>query len=120
MKAKAKTPVRPRKRKESHGEDPDLFNKSQLAELRKQIKDSRDPARYMIKSGLYEVVKRNFYYNVSDDVWTTAQAEGTLFKRIEAAEAILSLLNEDDTIIQVVAKAGKIRNIRTIARGAAC
>ena len=86
----------------------EYFTRDEIQELRKQIKDSRDPVRYMIKNDLTEAVGMEFFYNVSEDVWTTGQTEGTLFKRLPAAQAIHKLLGGDAAIIKVTVKNGKV------------
>lgn len=116
VKTKSRTNTRPKLWADQHDDGgAEYFTRDEIQELRKQIKDSHDPVRYMIKNDLTEAVGMAFFYNVSEDVWTTGQAEGTLFKRLPAAQAILKLLGGDALIITVKVKNGKVASARAAA-----
>ena len=97
------------KRKTVDWEDDVELSPAQRRELMRRVRDLDDPTRYMIRSRLFERSRMQLYYNVADDVWSSSQADGTLFKRRRSAVAILRLLGSGDRIIKVFVKGGKIR-----------
>ena len=94
------------------GEDFEL-SRADINELKRRLKDSRDPTRYMIVSRLFRKAKWRLYYNVTDDVWTSDQRSGTLFKRKQAANAVRTYLKGSGELLKVFYVKGKIKNIRT-------
>ena len=92
--------------------DVEPLSSAQRRELLRRVRDLDDPTRYMITSRLFEGSRMQLYYNVADDVWSTSQADGALFKRRRSAMAILRLLGSRARIIKVFLKRGKIRNAK--------
>ena len=92
--------------------DPDPLSPAQRREILRRIRDLDDPTRYLIRSRLFEGRRMQLYYNVSDDVWSSSQADATLFKRRPSAAAIARLLRAGTRIIKVVGKRGKSGKVK--------
>ena len=64
---------------------------AQIRELKRRLKDTDDPVRYLLVSRMGP--RFALYYNVSDDVYVMNDPSGgTLFKRRQAAESIREAL----------------------------
>ena len=86
-------------------EDDDYLSPAEIRELKRRIRDSKDPTRYMLVSEF----SRRFilYYNVSDDVYAMNEpTAGTLFKRRKAAESVRRLLGGGVSVVKYT-KSGK-------------
>jgi len=92
--------------------DPDPLSPAQRREILRRIRDMDDSTRYPIRSRLFEGRRMQLYYNVSDDVWTSSQADATLFKRRPSAVAIARLLGSRTRIIKVTGKRGKSGKVK--------
>lgn len=81
-----------------------------IRELRRRVRDSRDPVRYMLVSEF----SRRFmlYYNVSSHMFAMNEpGAGTLFKRREAAEAVKKLLSSGVSIVKYTTKGSKLKRL---------
>ena len=81
----------------SFSEEPEL-SRAEARELERRVSDLNDRTRYMIVS----VLDANFvlYYNVSEDTYGwNDPSHATLFKRRKAAQIILELVGDKDTLI---------------------
>jgi hypothetical protein len=85
-------------------------------ELARQIKEIRDPTRYVIVSAF----TRRFllYYDVRDDSYPMNNLESaTLFKRRSVAEAVMSVLGDHHVIMTVrLGKNGAIKRVTPLGR----
>lgn len=85
-------------------EDADL-TPAEVRELERRISDLDARTRYLIVS----VLDPNFvlYYNVSEDTYGwNDPSHATLFKRRQAAQTILKLLGDRDTLVECEVKKG--------------
>ncbi len=83
---------------------------SVIRELKRRVRDSRDPVRYMLVSEF----SRRFilYYNVSSDMFVMNEPSGgTLFKRREVAESVKKLLGKGISIVKYTTKHGKLKRL---------
>jgi hypothetical protein len=81
-----------------------------IRELKRRVKDSRDPVRYMLVSEFTR--KFILYYNVTSDTYAMNDANrGTLFKRREAANSVRALLGKRVAIIRFTTKGGKLKRL---------
>ena len=83
---------------------------AQIRELRRRIRDSRDPIRYMLVSEF----TRSFilYYNVSDDVYAMNDPSGgTLFKRLKTAQTVKKLLGGGTSVVKYTTVRGKLKRL---------
>src|SRR5262249_20890050 len=100
--------------KEDVDDDPQL-SPEWIRELKRRVKDSRDPVRYMLVSEF----TRNFilYYDVASDTYAMNDASrGTLFKRREAAESVKGLLGKGVAIVRFTIKGGKLKRLSPFHR----
>ena len=75
------------------------MSKSQLRELARRVRDSKDPTRYLLATAY--TPKFVLYYNVSNDTFgMNDPALGTLFRRRPAALAIRDLLRADVQVVK--------------------
>ena len=91
-------------------EDFEPLSPALIKELERQVRDSRDPIRYMLVSEF----SRRFilYYNVSDDVYAMNDpGAGTLFKRLKTAKIVKSLLGKGTSIVKYTTKGGKLKRL---------
>ncbi len=91
-------------------EDEGKLSPAVIKELKRRIRDSRDPIRYMLVSEF----SRRFvlYYNVSDDVFAMNEPSGgTLFKQREATESVKKLLGSGISIVKYTTKGGKLKRL---------
>ncbi len=91
-------------------EDEAELSPAEIKELRRRVRDSRNPIRYMLVS---EFTRRFvLYYNISDDVFAMNDPSGgTLFKRREAAESVKKLLSSGVSIVKYTTKGGKLKRL---------
>lgn len=81
-----------------------------IKELKRRVRDSHDPVRYMLVSEF----SRRFilYYDVSSDTYVMNEpSRGTLFKRREAAEHVKKLLGKNVTVAKFTTKGGKLKRL---------
>jgi len=98
--------IRPRHSEENEERLPPAF----IKELKRRVRDSRDPVRYMLVSEF----SRRFilYYNVSSDTYVMNEPSGgTLFKRREAAESVKQLLGRGVSVVKYSSKQGKLKRL---------
>lgn len=91
-------------------EDIEPLSPAQIRELKRRVRDSRDPIRYTLVSEF----SRRFilYYNVSDDVYAMNDpAGGTLFKRLKTAESVKKFLGKGTSIVKYTTKGGKLKRL---------
>jgi len=96
-------------RARAKGEEPEL-SRYWKREIERRMRDSCDPARYMLVSEF----SRTFvlYYDVSDDVFVMNAADkGTLFKRRDVAERVLKLLGRGVRIVKFTTNGAKLRRL---------
>lgn len=91
-------------------EDLEPLSPAQIRELKRRVRDSRDPIRYMLVS---EYSRRFIlYYNVSDDVYAMNDpAGGTLFKRLKTAENVKKHLGKGTSIVKYTTEGGKLKRL---------
>jgi hypothetical protein len=95
---------------EQSAEDKEPLPPALIRELKRRLRDSRDPVRYMLVSEF----SRRFilYYNVSSDTYIMNQPTGgTLFKRVKAAESVKQLLGAGVAIVKFTTKGGKLKRL---------
>src|SRR5574341_266603 len=83
--------------------DDEPLSPALIRELKRRLRDSSDPVRYMLVSEF----SRRFilYYNVSTHMFAMNDpSRGTLFKRREAAEAVKKLLSKGISIVKYTTK----------------
>jgi len=86
---------------------------AQIKELKRRVRDTDDPMRYMLVSEF----SRRFvlYYNISDDVFAMNEpSRGTLFKRRAAAEKVKTLLSSAVSIVKFSTKGKKLKRLSPI------
>jgi hypothetical protein len=95
--------------KEDVEDDPQL-SPEWIRELKRRVKDSRDPVRYMLVSEFSR--KFILYYDVSTDTFAMNNASrGTLFKRREAAESVKEHLGEGVALVKFTVKGGRLKRL---------
>jgi len=90
--------------------DEEPLSPAVIRELKRRLRDSRDPVRYMLVSEF----SRRFmlYYNVSTGMFAMNDPNGgTLFKRREAAEGVKKILGRGISIVKYTTKSGKLRRL---------
>ena len=89
---------------------------AQIRELRLQLKDVRDPVRFIIASQFSR--KFVLYYNVSSDTYAMNDiSAATLFKRQRAAEAVKRLLGANNHLLKVrLMRDGRIKQVGRSAK----
>lgn len=90
--------------------DEEPLSRAEIRELKRRLRDSRDPVRYMLVS---EFTRRFIlYYNVSSGMFVMNEPSGgTLFKRREAAEGVKKILGRGISIVKYTTKHGKLRRL---------
>ena len=79
-----------------------------IRELKRRVKDSRDPVRYMLVSEFSR--KSILYYNVTSDTYTMNDpSRGTLFKRREFAESVKAHLGKGVALVKFTVKGGRLK-----------
>jgi hypothetical protein len=81
-----------------------------IRELKRRVKDSRDPVRYMLVS---EFGRRFIlYYNVTTDTFAMNDASrGTLFKRSEVAKRVKAHLGKSVALVKFTIKGGRLKRL---------
>src|SRR5262245_30712446 len=86
-----------------------------IKEIKRRVKDSRDPVRYMLVSEFTR--KFILYYNVTSDTYAMNDpSRGTLFKRREIAESVNGLLGKGVAIVRFTIKGGKLKRLSPFHR----
>ena len=81
-----------------------------IRELKRRVKDSRDPVRYVLVSEFSR--KFILYYDVSTDTFAMNNASrGTLFKRREVAESVKDHLGEGVALVKFTVKGGRLKRL---------
>jgi CRISPR/Cas system CMR-associated protein Cmr1 (group 7 of RAMP superfamily) len=81
-----------------------------MRKLKRRVKDSRDPVRYMLVSEFSR--KFILYYDVSTDTFAMNEASrGTLFKRREVAEIVKTHLGKSIAWVQFTVKGNKLTRL---------
>jgi hypothetical protein len=95
--------------KEDVDENPQL-SPEWIRELKRRVKDSRDPVRYMLVSEFSR--KFVLYYDVSTHTFAMNNpSRGTLFKRREVAESVKDHLGEGIALVKFTVKGGKLKRL---------
>jgi hypothetical protein len=95
--------------KESVDDDSQL-SPEWIRELKRRVKDSRDPVRHMLVSELSR--KFILYYDVSTDTFAMHDASrGTLFKRREIAESVKDHLGQGIALVKFTIKGGRLKRL---------
>ncbi len=90
-----------------------------LRELKRRLKDARDPTRYVIVSAFGP--RFLLYYNVADGAYPLNDlSHATLFKRLAEAKAVMACLGDGHVVVTVrLAKDGRVNRLtplRTLLR----
>jgi hypothetical protein len=94
---------------ENVDDDPQL-SPEWIRELKRRVKDSRDPVRYMLVSEFSR--KFVLYYDVSTHTFAMNNpSRGTLFKRREVAESVKDHLGEGIALVKFTVKGGKLKRL---------
>jgi hypothetical protein len=81
-----------------------------IRELKRRVKDSRDPVRYMLVSEFSR--KFILYYDVATDTFAMNNASrGTLFKRREVAESVKAHCGKGVALVKFTVKGGKLKRL---------
>ena len=81
-----------------------------IRELKRRVKDSRDPVRYMLVSEFTR--KFILYYNVTSDTYAMNDpSRGTLFKRREIAKSVKTHLGNGVALVKFTVKGGKLKRL---------
>jgi hypothetical protein len=82
--------------------------------LKRRVKDYEDPTRYLLVSSFGPGFE--LYYSVSDDVYVMNEPkDATLFKRREAALAVLDTLGPGNKIIKCATR--RVKGVRVPVLG---
>jgi hypothetical protein len=88
----------------------DQLSPEWIRELKRRVRDSRDPVRYMLVSEFTR--KFILYYNVTSDTYAMNDASrGTLFKRREVAESVKAHLGKGVALVKFTVKGGKLKRL---------
>jgi uncharacterized FlaG/YvyC family protein len=86
-----------------------------IRELKRRVKDSRDPVRYMLVSEFSR--KFILYYDVSTDTFAmNIPSRGTLFKRREIAESVKAHLGKGVALVKFTVKGGRLKRLSPFRR----
>ncbi len=91
-------------------EDEEPLSPALTRELKRRIRESRDPVRYMLVSEF----SRRFilYYNVTSGMFAMNDPSGgTLFKRRQAAEGVKKILGKGITIVKYTTRGSKLKRL---------
>jgi hypothetical protein len=81
-----------------------------IKEIKRRVKDSRDPVRYMLVSEFSR--KFILYYDVTTDTFAMNDASrGTLFKRREVAESVKAHLGKGVVLVKFTVKGGRLKRL---------
>jgi len=82
------------------GESDEPVSPAFLRELKRRLKDARDPTRYVIVSAFGP--RFLLYYNVADGAYPLNNlAHATLFKRLAEARAVMACLGDGHAVMTV-------------------
>src|SRR5882724_12303175 len=100
-----------RKRKGSALADDDApLSPEWIKEIKRRVRDSRDPVRYMLVSEFSR--KLILYFDIGKHTFAMNDpSRGTLFKRREAAESVRALLGKGVAIVRSTVKGGKLKRL---------
>ena len=88
----------------------DQLSPEWIRELKRRVKDSRDPVRYMLVSEFSR--KFILYYDVTSDTFAMNDASrGTLFKRREVAESVKAHLGKGVALVKFTVKGGRLKRL---------
>jgi hypothetical protein len=91
-------------------EDDHQLSPEWIREIKRRVKDSRDPVRYMLVSEFSR--KFILYYDVSTDTFAmNIPSRGTLFKRREVAESVKDHLGQDIALVKFTVKGGRLKRL---------
>ncbi len=91
-------------------EDEPPLSREWEREIARRVRDLDDPLRYMLVSEF----SRRFilYYDVTSDTFAMNNpAQGTLFKRRQAAESVKKLLGRGVTVVKFTVTGGKLKRL---------
>jgi hypothetical protein len=95
--------------KEDVDDDPQL-SPEWIRELKRRVKDSRNPVRYMLVSEFSR--KFILYYDVTSDTFAMNDASrGTLFKRREVAESVKTHLGKSIALVKFTVKGNRLTRL---------
>jgi hypothetical protein len=95
-----------------HVDDDPQLSPEWIRELKRRVRDSRDPVRYMLVSEFTR--KFILYYDVSTDTFAMNNpSRGTLFKRKEATESVKEHLGEGVALVKFTVKGGRLKRLST-------
>jgi hypothetical protein len=81
-----------------------------IKEIKRRVKDSRDPVRYMLVSEFTR--KCILYYDVTSDTYVMNHpSRGTLFKRREIAESVKAHLGKGIALVKFTVKGGRLKRL---------
>jgi hypothetical protein len=90
-------------------DDPQL-SPEWIKEIKRRVRDSRDPVRYMLVSEFSR--KFILYYDVTSDTFAMNDASrGTLFKRREVAESVKTHLGKSIALVKFTVKGGRLKRL---------
>lgn len=82
--------VKSKKQRDEAGLEGNMeLSPEQIRELKRRVKDLKDPVRYVIHSDLLPAGRWRMFLNVSDDTWCDDIDTTTLFKRARYARAVI-------------------------------
>ena len=88
-----------------------------IRELKRRVKDSRDPVRYMLVSEFSR--KFILYYDVTTNTYAMNDASrGTLFKRREIAESVKAHLGKGVALVKFTIKGGRLKRLSPLRNAA--
>lgn len=86
-------------------EDDEVLSPALTRRLKRQVKDLRDPARYVLVSAFSP--RFLLYYSVSDDTYCLNDfSRATLFKRVIIARVVMASLGRGHALMRVRLKKG--------------
>jgi hypothetical protein len=90
-------------------DDPQL-SPEWIKEIKRRVRDSRDPVRYMLVSEFSR--KFILYYDVTSDTFAMNDpSRGTLFKRREVAESVKDHLGQGIALVKFTVKGGGLKRL---------
>jgi hypothetical protein len=91
-------------------EDDTPLSPEWIKEIKRRVKVSRDPVRYMLVSEFSR--KFILYYDVSTDTFAMNNpSRGTLFKRREVAESVKDHLGQGVALVKFTVKGGRLKRL---------
>ena len=106
----AKIPGRADRKRNELADDDTPLSPEWIKEIKRRVRDSRDPVRYMLVS---EFTRRFIlYYNVTTDTFAMNDASrGTLFKRREIAESAKAHLGDGVALVKFTVKGDRLKRL---------